>query len=327
MTIIRGTDGSAAQVHSGSQSLKVIVTDTSGNPTGSAVDRELVVTTYIVKTAFAGATVGDTVTSTQIIDVSSTPTTITTVWRNQTTAADFGSAPSASNLSLLGSTALTDTQLRATAVPVSVASQPLPTGASTSALQTTGNTSLSSIDTKLPTLVSGSIPVTGTLTDTQLRATPISTTALTDTQLRATAVPVSVASQPLPTGASTSALQTTGNTSLSSIDTKLPTLVSSRVPMQGTIPSVTAVSITSATTNATGTSYTAFASASCNAMDLTNNSGTTIEYRRGATGTSMEIPTGVARLIIGITNASQIDIRRVDNSNTQVTLKAELYTV
>jgi hypothetical protein len=312
MTIIRGTDGSAAQVHSGSQSLKVIVTDTSGNPTGSAVDRELVVTTYIVKTAFAGATVGDTVTSTQIIDVSSTPTTITTVWRNQTTAADFGSAPSASNLSLLGSTALTDTQLRASAVPVSVATQPLPTGASTSALQTTGNTSLSSIDGKLPTLVSGSIPVTG---------------ALTDTQLRASAVPVSVATQPLPTGASTSALQTTGNTSLSSIDGKLPTLVSSRVPMQGTIPSVTAVSITSATTNATGTSYTAFASASCNAMDLTNNSGTTIEYRRGATGTSMEIPTGVARLIIGITNASQIDIRRVDNSNTQVTLKAELYTV
>jgi hypothetical protein len=47
---------------------------------------------------------------------------------------------------------LTDTQLRATAVPVSTASLPLPTGASTSALQTSGNSSLSSIDGKLNSL-------------------------------------------------------------------------------------------------------------------------------------------------------------------------------
>lgn len=52
----------------------------------------------------------------------------------------------------------------------------------------------------------------------------LKTTALTDAELRATAVPVSQASQPLPTGASTSTLQTTGNSSLSSIDTKTPTL-------------------------------------------------------------------------------------------------------
>lgn len=71
-------------------------------------------------------------------------------------------------------------------IPVSATVLPLPTGASTSALQTTGNTSLASIDTKL--------------------TNPL---------------PVSQSSQPLPTGASTSALQNTGNTSLASIDTKL----------------------------------------------------------------------------------------------------------
>lgn len=58
-----------------------------------------------------------------------------------------------------GSIGLTDTQLRATAVPVSAASLPLPTGGATSALQTTGNTSLSSIDGKLPALQSGALPV------------------------------------------------------------------------------------------------------------------------------------------------------------------------
>jgi hypothetical protein len=67
------------------------------------------------------------------------------------------------------------------ALDVNVAQTVLPPGAATSALQTTGNTSLASIDTKL-------------------------TSPLTIN---------------LPPGASTSALQTTGNTSLASIDSKL----------------------------------------------------------------------------------------------------------
>lgn len=46
-------------------------------------------------------------------------------------------------------------------VDSTVSSSALPTGAATSALQTTGNTSLSNIDTKLPSLVTGRIPVDG----------------------------------------------------------------------------------------------------------------------------------------------------------------------
>ena len=56
----------------------------------------------------------------------------------------------------------------------------LPTGASTATLQTTGNTSLNSIDTKTPSLSSGRVPVESNLVQ-----------SLTDTQLRASAVPVS----------------------------------------------------------------------------------------------------------------------------------------
>lgn len=44
---------------------------------------------------------------------------------------------------------------------------------------------------------------------------------------------VDVRASALPTGAATSAAQTTGNASLSSIDGKLPALVSSRVPVDG----------------------------------------------------------------------------------------------
>jgi len=143
---------------------------------------------------------------------------------------------------------LTDTQLRAAAVPVSgtfwQTTQPI-----------SGSVS-----------ISGTPTVTGPLTDTQLRATavpvsgtfwqttqPISgsvsisgtptvTGPLTDTQLRATAVPVSgtfwqttqpvsAASLPLPSGAATSANQSTTNTSLSSIDGKLAALQSGAMPI------------------------------------------------------------------------------------------------
>lgn len=79
-------------------------------------------------------------------------------------------------------------------------SLPLPTGASTSALQTTGNNSLSSIDSKITAVNTGAVVVSSSV---------------------------------LPTGASTEANQTTGNSSLSSIDTKTPALVTGRVPVDG----------------------------------------------------------------------------------------------
>lgn len=93
----------------------------------------------------------------------------------------------------------------------------IPATAATSALQTTGNTKLDSILTELqlkadlnetqPVSISGSVPVTGPLTDAQLRAVavPISGTVtanagsgtfavsgpITDAQIRATPLPVS----------------------------------------------------------------------------------------------------------------------------------------
>ena len=103
----------------GSYGLKVVAVNESGTAIGAGtVDRELVVSTYLCKTAFTGASVGDTITSTQILDVTATPSTVSVVWRNQTTAADLAGAPSASAITLLASTALTDAQLRATSVPV-----------------------------------------------------------------------------------------------------------------------------------------------------------------------------------------------------------------
>lgn len=99
---------------------------------------------------------------------------------------------------------LTDTQLRATAVPVSgtffQATQP----------------------------ISGSVSQAGTWT-----VQPGNTANTTAWKVDGSAVtqPVSAASLPLPTGASTSANQSTTNTSLSSIDSKTPALVNGLQPV------------------------------------------------------------------------------------------------
>ena len=97
----------------------------------------------------------------------------------------------------------------------------LPTGASTATLQTTGNTSLNSIDTKTPALSGGRVPVESNLVQ-----------GLTDSQLRASAVPVSLSSSPLPTGAATestlAALNNKFNTnSFSNINTNTTSTVKS----------------------------------------------------------------------------------------------------
>lgn len=155
---------------------------------------------------------------------------------------------------------LTDTQLRATAVTVSAASLPLPAGAATAAKQDEMIAAIAGISpgggsggdasaanqvtmighlADIETALGGTLAVSGPLTDTQLRAAPVTVSGdvgvtgsvavtgdfypatqpvsiagtvavsgpLTDAQLRQAPVPVSLASAPLPTGAATATKQ------------------------------------------------------------------------------------------------------------------------
>ena len=87
-----------------------------------------------------------------------------------------------------------------------------------------------------------------------------------------------------------------------------------------------AASFATVTTNATGASWQAFASSLCSVLYVSNHTGTSIEIRRGAGGSVMQIPTGTVRYpVYGITNASDVDVRRVDQSNVQVTVHADLH--
>lgn len=142
------------------------------------------------------------------------------------------------------------------------ASLPLPTGASTSANQTTGNTSLASIDSKITAVNTGAVVVsssalpTGAATSAKQPALGTAGTASADvltvqgitsmTPLKvdnsANTQPISASSLPLPTGAATSANQTTGNSSLSTIATNTGNIPSKG---QATMANSTPVAIAS----------------------------------------------------------------------------------
>lgn len=103
--------------------------------------------------------------------------------------------------------------------------------------------------------------------------------------------------------------------------------VSAANPMPSSVPGAVSATILSLTTAATGTNWTAFASTTCQSLDIVNTSSVAIEYRRGAAGNAMTILSGSSRLVVGITNANQIDVRRVDTSNTQITIPAEAIVI
>ncbi|MEN9317364.1 MAG: Arthrobacter phage Sonali [Pseudomonadota bacterium] len=147
-----------------------------GGGGGSTIDREIVMLTYRVKTAFTGATVGDLITQAQVIDVTSTPTTVAVLWRNHSTGVDLANAPNLANLEPVVSTGLTDAQLRAAAVPTApnysrgVGNADANTLRATLAADGPAVAGIGSIDAKTPALVGGAVPVTGPLTNAQLRS-------------------------------------------------------------------------------------------------------------------------------------------------------------
>ena len=77
-----------------------------------------------------------------------------------------------------------------------------------------------------------------------------------------------------------------------------------------------------ATTQATGTNWTTLSAQACSQLTIGNNSGATIEFRQGGSGAGFPVFDKSSFTIFGIANANEISVRRVDTSNTQVTVAA-----
>lgn len=90
-------------------------------------------------------------------------------------------------------------------------------------------------------------------------------------------------------------------------------------------PKVASAAIISLTTAAVGTNFTAFGAQACTAVAIVNTNTTAVdlEVRRGASGNTIVVPAGAERVFVGVTNASDLQVRRLDQSNTQVTFTSE----
>lgn len=128
----------AGQVGAGLKPYMAVVTDTvtgaeglapivflgnsaTGGFTGDPATVSFVNTYFSALHAFTGASIGDLIVEVVEYDVSVSPATVTsTTWLNATTGLALSAPPSAANLTYMGGAGLTDAQLRASAVPVSM---------------------------------------------------------------------------------------------------------------------------------------------------------------------------------------------------------------
>lgn len=115
---------------------------------------------------------------------------------------------------------------------------------------------------------------------------------------------------------------------VAAVSSQLPVSLGAKAPSNSLsiVAATVSGSIVSVQTDAVGSTWTPYGSAACRTLDIFNTTGTAIEYRRNGAGAAMPIPDGLSRKVEGITNASQIEVRRVDLSNTQVTVNAEAIT-
>lgn len=105
------------------------------------------------------------------------------------------------------------------------------------------------------------------------------------------------------------------------------TSASNPMPVSPGLPRVATATNTSATTAADGSGWVAFPAAACTAMRIINTAtnAAAIEYRRGGGGVAINVPAETDAPILGITNANQIQVRRVDQSTAQQLVYAEVY--
>ncbi len=94
---------------------------------------------------------------------------------------------------------------------------------------------------------------------------------------------------------------------------------------EGSFPSARQVTIVELQTAVLGTDWVAFGDYACDSLHIMNNTGTTIMYRRNGNDPGFPILDKTTHLIIGITNSNEVSIRRLDISNTQVTVQVERY--
>jgi len=80
----------------------------------------------------------------------------------------------------------------------------------------------------------------------------------------------------------------------------------------------------SVSTSAVGATYVALNTVAAERVSVINDTGVDLELRQGGSGVAIPVFAGSFFTFAGIANANELDVRRVDLSNTQVTVKYRL---
>jgi hypothetical protein len=186
-----------------------------------------------------------------------------------------------------------------------------------------------------PVPVSGTVIVTGVATQTTLAA--LLAAVATDSTLAAgISALLSALGAPLQAGgnigniAGTVSLPTgaASETTLAAASAKLPASLGPKAggaSLSVVEATPTTVTIVGLQTNATGTTFNAFGSQACQMLDIVNTAPAAVdlEVRRGGSGNTIVVPAGSSRMFVGLANASDLQVRRLDQSNSQVVFTGE----
>jgi hypothetical protein len=75
-------------------------------------------------------------------------------------------------------------------------------------------------------------------------------------------------------------------------------------------------------TDAGGVAFTSFNSQPCKQLTIVNDTGVDLEVQVGGVGQALPVFTRTPYTFFGLTNSSNLGVRRVDQNVTQVTVKA-----
>jgi hypothetical protein len=92
--------------------------------------------------------------------------------------------------------------------------------------------------------------------------------------------------------------------------------------MSTVTPSMREGGNTSAQTANPGTTFVAFPAQTCRQLTVVNNTGQDIEVQQSGAGTALPVLNGTTYTFFGIPDAAYLAVRRIDQSNTQVVVKA-----
>jgi len=98
------------------------------------------------------------------------------------------------------------------------------------------------------------------------------------------------------------------------------------IPVKSSTPTAATGVMVAVTTNSPGTTYATLPAQVCTSLEIFNDTGVSLDILRPAATIPYRLADGRLKNFMGITDASQLRVKRTDSGPTQVTVNAEAIT-